>query len=120
MEEVATPLEFVVSVSVVFPLAKVPLGPEEGAVKVTDAPLTGLFLLSSTVRAKAAANAVPTVALCPEPPLCWISAGGPELLEPPDLLLLQPTSIASRLTQKTSRVALHKFTRVGFVARVDT
>jgi hypothetical protein len=42
--EVATPLELVVSVSVaagVPPSAKVPLAPEDGAVKVTLTPLAG-------------------------------------------------------------------------------
>jgi hypothetical protein len=43
--EVATPLEFVVSVSVAAAgvVANVPLAPDAGAVKVTDAPLTGLL-----------------------------------------------------------------------------
>jgi hypothetical protein len=42
VDEVATPLALVVSVSVLFPLAvNTPLAPEAGAVKVTDAPLVG-------------------------------------------------------------------------------
>lgn len=67
VDEVATPLEFDASVSVVLPFAKVPLAPDEGAVNVTEAPLTGLFLLSSTVAENGLGNAVPTLALCPDP-----------------------------------------------------
>src|SRR5580704_253197 len=61
--ELATPLAFVVSVSVLVPLANVPLAPVAGAVKVTVAPLIGFWPLS-TVAARGAANAVPTAALC--------------------------------------------------------
>jgi hypothetical protein len=41
--EVATPLEFVISVSVAAAgeVANVPLAPDDGAVKVTDTPLAG-------------------------------------------------------------------------------
>jgi hypothetical protein len=41
VDEVATPLALVVSVSVLVPPAKVPLAPVAGAVKTTKAPLTG-------------------------------------------------------------------------------
>jgi hypothetical protein len=41
-EEVTTPLELVVSVSVAVPLANVPLAPVAGAVKVTLTPLVGV------------------------------------------------------------------------------
>ena len=61
--EVATPFAFVVSVSVFVPLANVPLAPVVGAVKVTAAPLTGCWPLT-TVAASGTANAVPTAALC--------------------------------------------------------
>lgn len=40
-DEVAMPFAPVTSVSVVMPLANVPLAPEDGAVKVTVTPLTG-------------------------------------------------------------------------------
>ena len=48
-------------------LPGVPLAPDDGAVKVTEAPLTALFLLSSTVAVNGLGNGVPTLALCPEP-----------------------------------------------------
>jgi hypothetical protein len=41
-EAVATPLAFVVTATEVVPPLKVPLAPLEGAVKVTETPLTGL------------------------------------------------------------------------------
>jgi hypothetical protein len=61
--EVATPLASVVAV---FVLAKLPLAPEPGAVKVTTAPLTGAPP-EVTVATSGAGNAVPTVALCGVP-----------------------------------------------------
>ena len=64
--EVATPLAFVVSVSVLVPLANVPLAPVAGAVKVTAAPLTGFWPLT-TVAARGAAKAVLIAALCEGP-----------------------------------------------------
>jgi hypothetical protein len=66
-EEVATPSAFVVSVSVAVAFeAKVPLAPVAGAVKVTDAPLTGAPP-SFTVATSGAANAVVTTPLCGVP-----------------------------------------------------
>jgi len=66
-EEVATPLESVVSVSVAVPVfAKVPLAPEGGAEKVTVTPLTGEPTWSTTAD-KGCVNVVPTVALCSDP-----------------------------------------------------
>jgi hypothetical protein len=44
----------------------VPLGPDDGAVKVTETPLAG-ELFDITVTASGAANAVPTVTLCTVP-----------------------------------------------------
>ena len=61
---VATPLLLVVTVEE--PL-KVPLAPLEGAVKVTDAPLTGLLFVSRTLACSAVAKAAPTAALCGVP-----------------------------------------------------
>ena len=70
------PAEFVVAVAVADPL-KAALAPEEGAVKVTIAPLTGLLLASLTVACNAVANAVFTVALCGVPAVAITLAGGP-------------------------------------------
>ena len=57
---VATPEAFVVTVAVLVPvLAKVPLAPEEGAVKVTDTFGTGLLLPSRTVACSKVVNALP-------------------------------------------------------------
>ena len=64
--EVANPLESVVSDSVAFPFANVPLAPEDGAVKITDTPLAGdpPMLAFAT---RGAPNAAPTTAACPDP-----------------------------------------------------
>ena len=66
--EVATPLAFVVSVSVAAAgdVANVPLAPEAGAVKVTDTPLAG-DPLDVTVACNAAAKGWPIAALCAVP-----------------------------------------------------
>ena len=66
VDEVATPLALVVSVSVAAPFVKVPLAPEDGAVKVTITPLVGVPPVI-TVATSGAANAVPTGALCGVP-----------------------------------------------------
>lgn len=75
--EVAAPLEFVVSVSVAATgfVAKVPLAPVDGAVNVTETPLTGLPLPSVTVATRGLPNATPTTALCPLPLVAVIVAG---------------------------------------------
>jgi hypothetical protein len=92
VEEVATPLELVVSVSVVVPLVvKMPLAPDDGAVNVTVAPLTGFDFLSSTVATSGLVNAVPIGALCPDPLVAVIDAATC-LLE-----LLQPASEITRI-----------------------
>jgi hypothetical protein len=80
-EDVAWPLASVVSVSVfdVFD-AKAPPVPVAGAVKVTDTPLTGFWLLSTTVATNGAPNAVLTCASCSDPLVVAIDAGGPEVL----------------------------------------
>lgn len=62
VEDVAMPLALVVSVSVLVPLAKVPLAPEDGAVKTTNAPLTG-FPPMVTVATRGALKVVLTTAL---------------------------------------------------------
>jgi hypothetical protein len=71
---VATPPLLVVAVFT--PLAKVPLAPVVGAVKVTVTPLTGLLPASFTVTCSPVANAVLIVALCGVPPVAAMLAGG--------------------------------------------
>jgi hypothetical protein len=78
--EVATPLASVVSVSVAVEFdANAPLAPDAGAVNVTDAPLTGYWLLSTTVATRGAANAVSMVASCRDPLVAVIDAAGPDV-----------------------------------------
>jgi hypothetical protein len=92
---VATPLEFVVSVSVApaGDVAKVPLAPEDGAVNVTDTPLAG-DPLDVTVACSGAPNACPICALCGVPAAAVIeTVGGGG--DPPLLLPLQPISTAN-------------------------
>jgi hypothetical protein len=75
-EEVATPIEFVVSVSVAVPLAKVPLAPDDGAVKVTEMPLAGEPFVVTV--AESVPNAVPTIALAVYPltAVMFVTGGG--------------------------------------------
>jgi hypothetical protein len=79
VEDVATPLPFVVAVVDAVPFANVPLAPLAGAVKVTVTPLTGLFRESFTVACRAVANAVLTVAFCGVPPVAVIFCVVPPL-----------------------------------------
>lgn len=80
-DDVAMPLEFVASVSVAVEFeANVPLAPDAGAVNVTDAPLTGFWLASTTVATSDAPNAVPICASCRDPLVAAIDAAGPEVL----------------------------------------
>src|SRR5208283_5880199 len=72
------PLEFVVSVSVPVPFANAPLAPVAGAANVTVAPVTGYWLLSTTVATSGAPNAVLTLALCRDPLVAVIDAAGPD------------------------------------------
>jgi hypothetical protein len=64
-DDVATPLELVVSVSVAVLFANKQLAPEDGAVNVTVAPLEG-FPFEVTVACNVA-NAFPTCTLCGVP-----------------------------------------------------
>jgi hypothetical protein len=64
--EVAMPLASVVAIAVLLPPAKVPLAPEDGAVKVTTTPLVGNPPVV-TVATRGAANAVLISALCGVP-----------------------------------------------------
>ena len=70
----ATPEKFVAAVG----LESVALAPDEGAVKVTVAPLTGLPPPSVTVTCNAVVNCVPTAALCVPPPVAAMNAGTPD------------------------------------------
>jgi hypothetical protein len=71
VEDVATPLEFVVAVVVAVPLANVPLAPKVGAVNVTVTPLVGAPPVV-TMAVRGAANGVLTVVLCGVPPVAAI------------------------------------------------
>src|SRR5260370_4642650 len=71
--DVAIPLAFVVAVFA--PPANVPLAPLAGAVKVTTAPLTGLFRESLTVACNCGANAVLICALWGVPAVAAILSG---------------------------------------------
>ena len=73
---VAMPLAFVRTVA--DPL-NVPLAPLPGAVKVTEAPETGLPLASFTVACSAVPNAVFTVVLCGVPAVAVMLAAAPGL-----------------------------------------
>jgi hypothetical protein len=99
-EEVATPFESVVSVSVAVPPEKVPLAPDAGAVNVTATPAVGVPSVV-TVATNGAANAVATSAVCPEPLVAEIeTVGGGVELE----LLLHATraEIIPRLSKSKS------------------
>jgi hypothetical protein len=75
-DEVATPLEFVITVSVAVEFeTNMPLAPDAGAVNVTATPLAGdpPFV---TVATSELANAVPTVVFCPPPLVAAITSGG--------------------------------------------
>jgi hypothetical protein len=69
--EVAMPLETVVSMSVVVPFAKVPLAPDDGAVKVTVTPLVPVVPVR-TVAWRLAPNGALTVVVCGVPPVALI------------------------------------------------
>jgi hypothetical protein len=77
--EVATPLEFVVSVSVAAAgvVANVPLAPDAGAVKVTDVPAPTGVPFEYTVACSGAANGWLTCALCGVPLVAAIVTTGP-------------------------------------------
>jgi hypothetical protein len=75
VDEVATPLALVVSVSVLVPPANVPLAPVAGPVKTTNAPLTGDPPML-TVATKGAAKAVLRAALCGVPLVAAIASAG--------------------------------------------
>jgi hypothetical protein len=74
---VAMPLALVVAVPA---LAKLPLAPLAGAVKVTVAPEMTLLKVSFTVACKAVVKAVLTVADCPLPAVAMMVEAGPASL----------------------------------------
>ncbi|HVM76123.1 MAG TPA: hypothetical protein VMT75_10800 [Candidatus Saccharimonadales bacterium] len=76
-EDDATPLELVVSVSVFDPPVKVPLAPDDGAVKVTLTPLTPVPPLV-TVTDSTEENWDPTWMVCPDPPATAMASEGDE------------------------------------------
>ncbi len=91
VDDLATPKLLVASVSVVVPLAKVPLGPEVGAVKVTlSPPVTTPFVV--TVAANGAAKGLPPAALWVVPPVAAmvIVSGCPEPVVVDEVLLPPP------------------------------
>jgi len=77
---VATPVALVVAIVVFVPLAKVPLAPVVGAVKVTLTPETGLLLASFTVTARRVPNALVTCADCGVVPLLAVICVGVPVL----------------------------------------
>jgi len=84
-DEVATPLEFVITVSVAVEFeANVPLAPDAGAVNVTVTPAVGVPPVV-TVATSGLANAVATAVLCPDPlvaAMTGVGGGGGDELEP--------------------------------------
>jgi hypothetical protein len=70
----------VVSVSVTIPFVNVPLGPDDGAVKVTDTPPAG-DPFDMTFTASGAANAMPTVTLCTVPLVAIVVATAETVFE---------------------------------------
>ena len=75
----AWPLLFVIAVAVADPL-NAALGPLDGAVNVTVAPLTALPPASFTVACSAAPNAVLTAVLCGVPAVAVMLAAAPAVL----------------------------------------
>jgi hypothetical protein len=69
-----------VSVAATGFVAKIPLAPVDGAVNVTETPLTGLPLPSVTVATSGLAKTVPRTALCPPPLVAVIDAGDDAVL----------------------------------------
>lgn len=110
--EVAFPVESVVAVF--FPPAKVPLAPEDGAVKVTVTPLVADPPVV-TVATKGAANAVLTVAVCGDPLVAAIDTvggGGVDLLELPHPARF---AIMPRPTNSPAIVRLFRVKRLSFI-----
>src|SRR5207249_3145600 len=79
------------------PPAKVPLAPLPGTVNVTTTPLTRLFAASRTVACSGVANAVLTVALCPEPLVTATVAGGADKFVSEKFAEVAPAALATTL-----------------------
>ena len=96
--DVAWPFEPVISVSLVDGgvVANRPLAPEEGAVKVTETPLTGTPAFV-TVATKGSVNAVLTVALCPPPLVAVRVFAPPAVLVSGKLTEVKPVDEATML-----------------------
>jgi len=101
VDDVAWPLASVVSCSVAGPPEKVPLAPEEGAVKVTATPLVGVPPVVTTATS-GAPNGVLTVALCPEPLLTATETTGGVLYE---LELQLVSRLAATATKRVRMLA---------------
>jgi hypothetical protein len=92
--EVATPLAFVVAVSVFVPPVNVPLAPIVGAVNVTTTPLVGDPPVV-TVATSNAGKPVPTAALCGVPLVAAIRTTGGAAFE------LEPQPVKKLKANKT-------------------
>jgi hypothetical protein len=92
-DEVALPVESVVSVSVAVPFKNVPLAELAGAVNVTVTPLTAFEELSSTVATNGAGNGVLMSVLCGVPLVAVIVPA-----EPPMLVRLKFAGVVTPLT----------------------
>jgi hypothetical protein len=101
--EVATPLAFVVAVSVFVPPVNVPLAPVVGAVNVTTTPLVGDPLVGDppvvTVATSNAGKPVPTAALCGVPLVAAIKTteGAAFELEPQPVKKLKANKTIARM-----------------------
>lgn len=93
-EAVAWPLPSVVAVVLVVPLANVPEAPDDGAVKVTVAPETGLPDESVTSATSPEAKGAPTVADWPDPDTTATLAGPLETLVSAKVVLVAPGLVA--------------------------
>ena len=93
----ASPEAVVVAVVAGVVLAKAPLGPVPGAVKVTTTPGTGLPDVSFTVACNAAPKAVLIVALCGVPLAAVIEAGAPGVLVSAKSTGVAPVALATML-----------------------
>ena len=91
---VATPFAVVLMLTVAPPPAKVPLGPEPGAVKVTVAPGTAFPPASFTMACRFVAKVVLIVVLCGVPAVAVMVAGGPTLFMREKLAGAKPPTVA--------------------------
>ena len=94
--EVATPEVLAFTVAVIPPPAKVPLGPEVGALNVTLAPEIRLPLASFTAATRGLANALSTCAIWPPPDMAVMLPGAPArfVREKDAGLMVTPATVA--------------------------